>query len=102
MPEQGSGGTSVSYISRSGFLCDEVGMGKTLVCISLIVTNPCTDAFDGGTDGKGWQVTFKLRGFLGLTPRPGSMATAASNHNPHPPQIWLARTLAEQRPPKVK
>ena len=40
----------VKFTSRGGFLCDEMGMGKTLVCISLIVSNPCTDAFDGESE----------------------------------------------------
>ena len=29
---------------RGGWLCDEVGMGKTCVCVALILANPCTDA----------------------------------------------------------
>ena len=51
----------VNYTSRGGFLADEMGMGKTLVCISLIVSNPCVDAFDGGTDGKGSDIWLKRR-----------------------------------------
>ena len=50
----------VNFVSRGGFLADEMGMGKTLVCISLIVSNPCVDAFDGGTDGKGFDVSYEL------------------------------------------
>lgn len=29
---------------RGGWLCDEVGMGKTMCCIATILANPCTDA----------------------------------------------------------
>jgi SNF2 family DNA or RNA helicase len=39
---------SVTYVSRGGWLCDEMGMGKTLVVVALILANPgighCTDS----------------------------------------------------------
>ena len=28
---------------RAGWLCDEMGMGKTMVCTALVLANPCTD-----------------------------------------------------------
>jgi hypothetical protein len=33
-----------TFSVRGGWLCDEVGMGKTCVCVALILANPCTDA----------------------------------------------------------
>ena len=32
---------------RGGILADEVGMGKTMVCISLILSNPCPERYRG-------------------------------------------------------
>jgi hypothetical protein len=36
--------TTVKMPIRGGWVCDEVGMGKTMCCIGVVLANPCADA----------------------------------------------------------
>lgn len=54
---------------RGGWLCDEVGMGKTMCCIATILSNPCTDATTDFTAVKEWMAKDKAIAHLTIAPR---------------------------------